>query len=283
MPQDVHYRSADGALTLYAQVSGPEGGVPVLCLHGLTRNHRDFEALAGHLAQRFRVIVPDQRGRGRSEWDAEPARYNLGGYVADMFALLDHLGVEKVAVIGTSMGGLMGMIMASLLPQRIARLVLNDVGPEIAPEGLARIASYAGKGGPVQTWAEAAQSSEAINAVAFPDYGPEDWEAFARRTYQEKDGVIVPDYDPAIAEGLRPQSNAVAPDLWPLWGGLKEMPVMVIRGGLSDLLSVATFERMLAEHTNSEGVTILNRGHAPMLDEPEAVAAIDRFLGGLQV
>ncbi|WP_140984031.1 alpha/beta fold hydrolase [Asticcacaulis tiandongensis] len=280
MSKPLTYQSADGVLELYAQVSGSENGHPVLCLHGLTRNHRDFGYLAAHLSPDYRVIVPDQRGRGQSAWDNEPARYTLGVYVADMFALLDHLGIEKVTVIGTSMGGLMGMIMASLAPQRIERLVLNDVGPEIAPEGLARIAGYAGKGGPAETWDAAAKASETINAVAFPDYGPDDWAAFAQRTYKAKDGRIVPDYDPAIALGLKPQSNAVAPDLWPLWAGIGHTPVLVIRGALSDLLSAATFDRMLAEHPDSQGVTIANRGHAPMLDEPEVVAAIDRFLKG---
>lgn len=280
MAEPVFYQSVDGALQLFAQVSGPEDAPPVLCLHGLTRNHRDFAYLAAHLSPDYRVIVPDQRGRGRSAWDNDPSRYNLMVYVADMFALLDHLGIDQVRVIGTSMGGLMGMIMATQQPHRIKALVLNDVGPEIAPEGLARIAGYAGKGGPLETWDAAAKAAEMINAVAFPDYGPDDWAAFAQRTYRETDGRIVPDYDPAIALGLKPQSNAVAPDLWPLWAGIGQTPVLVIRGALSDLLSSATFDRMLAEHPDSQGVTVANRGHAPMLDEPEAVAAIDRFLKG---
>jgi len=276
MPEDIYYRSADGACRLYAQVWG--SGAPVLCLHGLTRNHRDFAALAAHLSLSYRVIVPDQRGRGRSEWDTAPSRYHPGVYAADMLALMDHLGLEAVTVIGTSMGGIIGMIMAGLAPQRVAGLVLNDVGPEIAPEGLRRIAGYTGKGGAVQTWAEAAQAAEAINGVAFPDYGPADWDAFARRLFRETAAGIVPDYDPAIADGLRPQANTAAPDLWPLWAGLKDLPVLVIRGALSDLLTGDILARMQAAHPDCAAVEVPQRGHAPMLDEAPAVAAIDRFL-----
>lgn len=277
--EDIQYPSADGRLQLYARDYSHRGVEAVLCLHGLTRNSADFAGLAGHLSAHFRVIAADQRGRGRSEWDTDKTQYNLGVYVADMFALLDHLELEKVSLIGTSMGGLMSMLMAVTAPERFSRIVLNDVGPELATAGLERIRSYVGKGEPVTDWAGAAEASRLVNADAFPDYGLEDWLAFARRTFHEVDGRPVPAYDPAIAEGMAPQSEAVVPaDLWPVWEKLSGIPILAIRGGLSDLLSAETLERMEASHPRLKTLTLARRGHAPMLDEPEAVAAIDAFL-----
>ncbi|MDC7684616.1 alpha/beta hydrolase [Asticcacaulis sp. BYS171W] len=277
--KDVFYLSADKALTLYARDYNPSGGDPVLCLHGLTRNSADFQWLAAHLSTEHRVIVADQRGRGRSNWDSEKARYNLLVYAQDMVALLDHLNLPQVTIIGTSMGGLIAMLMAGWVPQRIKAIVLNDVGPKLSPEGLARIRGYVGKGKPITSWLEAAAATQTINAEAFPDYGADDWMAFARRTFTEIDGVPVPAYDPAIAEGMAPGSEAVAPpELWDLWGKLSAIPILAIRGGRSDLLSAETLQRMSDAHPNFTAVTIANRGHAPMLDEPEAVTAIDAFL-----
>ncbi|ESQ78328.1 alpha/beta fold hydrolase [Asticcacaulis sp. YBE204] len=277
--QDIFYTSADKALTLYARDYNPSGGDPVLCLHGLTRNSADFEWLAEHLKEGHRVIVADQRGRGRSAWDSEKARYNLLVYAQDMVTLLDHLNIPRVTIIGTSMGGLIALLMAGWVPHRIKAIVLNDVGPKLSPEGLARIRGYVGKGKPITNWAEAAAATQAINAEAFPDYGPDDWMAFAKRTFVETDGVPVPAYDPAIAEGMAPGSEAVAPpELWELWAKLSAIPILTVRGGRSDLLSAETLQRMADAHPNFTSVTIANCGHAPMLDEPEAVAAIGNFL-----
>ena len=287
---DVYFPGAaipdeSGRLTLYARDYGvPFDGAPVvLCLHGLTRNSADFEWIAGHLSDRYRVLAADQRGRGRSQWDPVAARYNPGVYVQDMLGLLDHLGIARAAIIGTSMGGLMAMVMAVVACDRMSAVVINDVGPDIEAAGLARIASYTGKTQPPATWADAAEIAQFINAVAFPDYGPDDWMAFARRLFLEKDGVPEPAYDPAIAGGLKPQSDApvAPPDLWPMWDALNGLPILAIRGALSDLLSPATLDKMAARHAGMVSVTVPNRGHAPMLDEPEAVSAIDTFLAGL--
>ncbi len=210
-------------------------------------------------------------------------RYNPGVYVQDMLSLLDHLGIQRTAVIGTSMGGLMIMVMGMVARDRITGAVINDVGPDIEAAGLARIASYTGKTEPAATWDDAARITQFINAVAFPDYGADDWMGFARKLFREKDGIPVPAYDPAIANGLKPQSDApvAPPDLWPMWDALAGLPVLAIRGGLSDLLSATTLAKMAEHHAGMISVTVPNRGHAPMLNEPLAIAAIDTFLAGL--
>ena len=283
---DVYFPSIDGRLTLYARDYGaPFHDAPsVLCLHGLTRNSADFEWIAAHLSTRYRVVCADQRGRGLSQWDTVPANYAPGVYAGDMVGLLDHLGMPKTAIIGTSMGGLMAMILGVMARDRLSAVVINDVGPDIEAAGLARIASYTGKTKPTATWADAAETARFINEVAFPDYGPDDWMIFAKHLFREDaSGTPVPAYDPAIAGGLKPQSDTpvAPPDLWPMWDALQGLPVLAIRGALSDLLSPPTLDKMGERHPGMIAVTVPNRGHAPMLDEPEAVAAIDAFLAGL--
>lgn len=287
---DVFFPSFDGRLTLYARdygkPSGPEAsGMTVLCLHGLTRNSADFETIAPRLSRKYRVISADMRGRGRSQWESEPANYTPAVYAQDMIGLLDHLAIGKTALIGTSMGGLMAMILGVTQRDRLIGAVINDVGPHIEAAGLARIASYTGKTPSVTNWAQAAETAKIINEVAFPDYGADDWMAFARRLFVENaEGVPVLAYDPAISKGLQSNSDApvVPPDLWPLWDGLQGLPLLAVRGALSDLLSVPTLQMMVERHAGLMTATIPNRGHAPMLDEPEAVAAVDAFLADLQ-
>lgn len=278
---DIWYPSADGRLRLYARDYGGSG-VPVLCLHGLTRNSADFDSIACHLSSRYRIISVDQRGRGKSEWDDVPLNYNPAIYVQDMFRLMAELSLMRVAVIGTSLGGLMAMIMGSMAPQAIMGMVINDVGPELDPVGLKRIAGYTGKGVVVSSWAEAAARAREVNGVAFPDYGEDDWLAFAQRTYETRpDGSIAPAYDPAIAQAFAPVEGAPAMDLWPMWDALEALPILAVRGELSDLLSPETFANMCVRHTGMKAVTVARVGHAPMLDEPQAVAAIEDFLKGL--
>jgi pimeloyl-ACP methyl ester carboxylesterase len=274
------YRSACGRLELYARVYDANGPA-LLLMHGLTRNSADFEPLAEHLAGRYRLIVPDQRGRGLSDYDDEPANYRPDVYAADMFALLGGLGIARAGLIGTSMGGLVAMIMAAMKPDRLSAIVLNDVGPQIEAEGLARIAGYVGRSEPARDWTEAAARCAAINGAAFPDFAAPDWQAFARRTYREAPGgSIASAYDPAIAGGADgDQPAAGPPDLWPLWDILSALPVLVLRGALSDLLSAATVAEMERRHAGPfAAVEVPGRGHAPLLDEPAAVAAIDGFL-----
>jgi pimeloyl-ACP methyl ester carboxylesterase len=278
--RDRRYRSADGRLTLFAR-DYPGDGAPLLLMHGLSRNSADFEPLAAHLAGSYRLIVADQRGRGRSDHDPEPANYRPDIYAADMWALLDSLEIERAGLIGTSMGGLMAMIMGATRADRVPAIVLNDVGPEIMTEGLDRIRSYVGGGSVLRDWDEAADRCAAINGQAFPDFGRADWLAFARRTCTERpEGGIVFAYDPAISSSVQGAEPAtVPPDLWPLWDMLSDIPILLIRGGLSDLLSGDTAAEMGRRHRGPfTRIDIPNRGHAPLLDEPPAVAAIREFL-----
>jgi pimeloyl-ACP methyl ester carboxylesterase len=279
---------AGGGLTLhardYAAASGP-ARAPVVCIHGLTRNARDFEDLAPRLAARGRrVLAVDVRGRGGSGWDPDPARYIVPAYAGDILALLDQLAIARAVFVGTSMGGLITLVLGAARPSAIAAAVLNDIGPEIAPEGLARISAYTGQGAPMADWDEAADYARRINQDAFPHYGPADWMRFARRIFTEKDGRIVLDYDPAIAKALKPpepkpgEAPPPPPDLWPLFAGLAQHPLLTLRGETSDILSPDIARRMreaapAMAYTEVEGV-----GHAPMLDEPQALAAIDAFL-----
>lgn len=284
MDYTVHrYRSADGRLTLAARdypASSPAAPV-LLLMHGLTRNGADFEPLASRLAGRYRLIVPDQRGRGLSEPDPDAAQYRPDVYAHDMLALLDGLAIARAALIGTSMGGLMAMVMNALRPALVSAVVLNDVGPVLEPQGLARIQGYVGPNGPMRDWTEAAARVRAINGSAFPDYGSADWAAFARRLCVEKaDGSVSFAYDPAIADSVAgDQPQTVPLDLWPLWDMLGAVPVLVVRGALSDLLGTGTVEAMARRHPGPyASVEVPRVGHAPMLDEPAAVAAIEAFL-----
>ena len=278
--QPHRYASADGALQLFARIY-PGEGPTLLLMHGLTRNSADFEPLIARLDPRYRLIVADQRGRGLSDYDSEPANYRPDVYAADMFALLDGLGVAEAGLIGTSMGGLMAMLMAAIQPARVRAIVLNDVGPKLDDAGLDRIKGYVGASTPPADWQEAAQRSAAINGVAFPDFGDEDWMAFARRTSRVgDDGVIRLAYDPKIADSIKGDDPATVPaDLWPLWDALSAVPTLVARGALSDLLSVETVAEMARRHSGPfAAVDVPNRGHAPLLDEPAALDAITEFL-----
>ena len=286
-PRDLFCASHEGRLRLYGRAYGPaDGRRTILCLHGLTRNSLDFDALARRLAAAGdRVLAFDQRGRGRSQWDDDGANYRLDVYARDMLSALDQLGVDRAVLIGTSMGGLMSMLMAATAPQRVVGMVLNDVGPEIDPRGIERIRSYVGKRPAPASWHEAAQAAAGDNGVAFPDYAASDWLAFARRVYTEDaESRLTAAYDPAIAAGLAPAKDApaaAAPDLWPLWDSLSAFPMLAIRGELSDLLSASALTQMAARHPGLQTAVVPARGHAPMLDEPVALEAIDRFLASL--
>lgn len=281
---DVFYTSSDG-LTLYAR-DYPEDNAPltVLCMHGLTRNSADFADIAAHLHQRYRVISVDQRGRGRSQWDSDPAHYVMPRYVEDMWTLLDHLGVEQVVLVGTSMGGLMSMLMAAQKPERIKGAVLNDIGPVIEQKGIDRLKGYVGKTRPVTTWDEAAETVRSINAAFYPDFTEADWMAFARRTYgEDENSVPVLAYDPAISQGVdADNTDSVPADLWPVYEMLGAVPLLVVRGALSDILSAETAAQMVARHPDCQAIALDRVGHAPFLMEPAARAAIDGFLQRLE-
>lgn len=267
-------------LRLFARVyPAPGAAAPtVVCLHGLMRTGRDFEDLAAHLAARHRVIVPDVRGRGLSARDPNFGNYQIPVYLADLQRMLAGLGAARVTFIGTSMGGLMAMVLAAMQPDAVAGIVLNDVGPEVDRSGLERIRGYAGRAPPVRDWAGAVANVRAVYGPALPGLSEERLEKLARASYREDEwGVPQPDADPLIAEPLKDTSRA-APDLWPLWGAIAKVPMLAIRGAESDILSAPTLARMRREKPDLRTLTVASRGHAPLLDEPECVRAIDEFL-----
>ena len=282
MPAEYWFDSQEG-LRLFSRVyAGPRADVPVvLCLHGLMRNSRDFEDLALHLAGRYRVVAPDVRGRGFSARDTDSRNYQIPTYIADLLLLLRGLGVDRANIIGTSMGGLMAMVLAAMHPRLVASIVLNDVGPEIDPRGLERIRGYAGKSPPVGSWEQAVAQVRSIYGTVWPGLADERWERIARLSYRANTaGVPEADADPRIAEPLR-DDKAAAPNLWPLWGTLTKTPVLAIRGALSDVLSEATLARMRREKPDVAVLEVANRGHPPLLDEPESRAAIDGFFAAV--
>lgn len=276
---DRFWESRDGLKLHFRDYPGREDRVPVVCMHGLTRNARDFAALAEHLAGERRVLVPEMRGRGDSEYARDPATYTPATYVADVSALLAQEGISRFVAVGTSLGGLMTMMLAAAEPGQIAGAVLNDVGPELQAAGLARIAEYVGQGRNFPTWMHAARALEEVHSAAHPRFDTEEWIAMAKRTMTvQQNGRIAFDYDMSIAEPFQAGDGAAPPDLWPAYDALQGGPLLIVRGGLSDLLSEETARNMLARHPDAELVTVPGVGHAPLLDEPAVVNAIDRLM-----
>lgn len=282
-PLDGYFTVRDGLRLHYRDFPGPLERPAVLCLPGLTRNARDFEAFAKRLSPRFRVLALDFRGRGLSEPDPEPERYLPPTYAHDVIALLDHVGVADAVFVGTSLGGIVAMLVAVIDEDRIAGTILNDVGPELSQQGLERIRGYVGSGRDFATWGEAAQGVASNQGGLPAHWGEAEWEAMARRMCREEKGRIRFDYDPAIAEPFRIATNAPPVDMWPLFDALAAHPVLVVRGEKSDLLPAEAMQTMVDRSPNVTSVMIPHAGHAPELDEPEAVAAIDQFLKQFEV
>ena len=279
---DGYFAVRDGLRLHYRDYPGDSSLLPpLLCLHGLTRNARDFAELAERYSPRHRVIVPEFRGRGDSQWDPLPARYNALTYAGDVIELLDHLNLQRAIFVGTSLGGLVTMAVAAGAPQRIAAAILNDVGPEIGQVGLDRIQAYLGQDRRFRSWEEAAEAVSVSQGPSFPSYGAADWLAMARRLCRERDGEIMFDYDMAIALPFKSGGATPTIDMWPLFAVLAQKPLLVIRGEISQLLSLETFEAMRRAAPDAQFATVSGIGHAPELSEPEAVAAIDAFLGSL--
>jgi pimeloyl-ACP methyl ester carboxylesterase len=280
---DRRWTSRDG-LSLFARdyrVAGGEARLPVICLHGLTRNSKDFEDIAPVIAGwGRRVIAPDVRGRGQSDRDPDPKNYQPKTYARDVLEMMAEFGIARAVFLGTSMGGLITMTIAAIRPKVIAAAILNDVGPAIAPEGIARILGYAGKPIDVRDWNDAADYVRRTNGVAFPKFGDEDWHKFAQRTFRQ--GKVGPelDYDPAIAVALQKPP----PKLAGFIAGLlfrrlaRKRPTLLIRGELSDIISADIAAKMQRMAPGLSRVDVPNVGHAPILTEPAAVDAIDKFL-----
>jgi pimeloyl-ACP methyl ester carboxylesterase len=271
----------DGLRLHYVDFAGNLPGRPLLCLHGLTRNARDFTEFAERLSPKFRVIALDFRGRGSSDSDPLPARYNPVTYAGDVIELLDQLDIASAILVGTSLGGLVTMILGTTAPERVAGAILNDVGPELDQAGLDRIQSYLGKDLRFSAWDEAAAAICANQGGAFPRWTHDQWVAAAHRYCREQDGEIRFDYDMAIAEPFRTAGPAPKVDLWPFFAALARKPLLVVRGELSDLLSADAMTKMHEAAPGLRSVAVPGVGHAPTLDEPEAVAAIDAFLADI--
>ncbi|RYG82925.1 MAG: alpha/beta hydrolase [Alphaproteobacteria bacterium] len=276
---DGFWWSRDELRLHYRDYAGPADKPPVLCFPGLTRNARDYELLAERLAGAWRVILVEFRGRGESAYAKDPMSYVPLAYLQDVEALLAELKIERFVAIGTSLGGIVTMMLAGLGAQRLAGVVLNDVGPELEASGLSRIRSYVGKAVWHPTWMHAARALADGNADIYPSYGIEDWLRMAKRLYRvNSSGRIVLDYDMKIAEPFRIPGNEAAPDMWPTIDALQGKPLLVVRGERSDILGKDVAAKMVKRIKGAELVTIPATGHAPTLDEPEAVAGIERLL-----
>ena len=261
-----------------------QGGdkTPVLCLHGLTRNAADFADFAPRVAATGRdVLAISFRGRGASDRDPNYKNYHPFVYQDDVLKALDNMNWREAVFVGTSLGGIVTMLTNAKAPERVKAAVLNDVGPELAPEGIARIAGYVGQNlEPAKSLVDAANKIKAINGVAFPDASEDDWMIFAERTFRKlEDGRWAYDYDQKIATAMA--ELGPAPDLWPGMESLKNKPVLVVRGALSDLLSRDIVGQMLSVCPNLKYVEVPRVGHAPMLTEPAAFDAIEKFLGDI--
>lgn len=274
------FEAADGVRLFAREYSGPDDGLtPVVCLPGLTRNAKDFETIAPRLAQARRVICPDFRGRGRSA-HADPSTYRPDQELSDTLLLLDTLGINRFAIIGTSRGGIVAMVMAAKALDRLAGVAFNDIGPKIDKAGLIRIRSYLGSDPQFTGWDHAVDALKATNP-GFHTLTESEWLAFARRVFREENGVPRADYDAGLTQNfpsIEDIEAAKVPELWGLLDLMAELPSVVLRGEHSDLLSAETVAEMQRRHKRLAAVTVADRGHVPFLDEPESIAAIDEWM-----
>jgi pimeloyl-ACP methyl ester carboxylesterase len=278
--EDRFYNSADGLRLHYRDYDGGSSDQsPIICLPGLTRNARDFEPVAQHVAGQWRVLALDFRGRGQSDPDPNPMRYGPKTYVADVLKLLDQLGIADAVFVGTSLGGLTTMLLAASDDERVAGALINDIGPEVDQRGINRIRTYVGQPASWASFADAGRDFAERMPDVYPNWQAADWERFARRTCRQGQEGVTLDYDMAIAKPFAEANDSTQPNLWPLLHGLKDKPVAILRGANSDLFAANVADRMAAELGKAaELVTVPDVGHAPSFDEPESLAALDRLL-----
>jgi pimeloyl-ACP methyl ester carboxylesterase len=271
--------SADGLRLHYRDYPGDPDRAPVLCIPGLTRNARDFDAVAARLAGRRRVIAVDLRGRGESEYAVDPMTYVPPVYVQDLLALLAEQELGRVVIFGTSLGGLLAMLIGLAAQPLLAGVLLNDIGPILGAQGIARIRTYVGRDVRFAGWAEAADAIAQAHIGSFPTYRAEDWRRWAHRVCcEEADGTLRFDYDMAVAEPFSLPPPEPPFDLWPAFESLAGVPLLLVRGALSDVLEAPTAIEMVRQFPNMDFVTVPAIGHTPTLEEPEAMHAIDRLL-----
>ena len=273
--------AADGLSLHVRDYGGADNtALPVVCLPGLTRTAEDFEILATALAAGGRrVIAIDYRGRGRSDYDADPAKYSLPVELGDVIAIIAALQCELAVFVGTSRGGILTMLLASVRPAAIAGAVLNDIGPVLEPAGLERIKGYVGKLPQPKDYEDAAAILMRLFGTQFPRLTLDGWRNSARRGFKEVDGLLMPTYDVALMQTLADiDVSKPIPDLWPQFEALKDVPLMVVRGALSDLLSARTVEAMARRHPGLETLIVPDQGHAPLLAEADVIARIADFV-----
>jgi pimeloyl-ACP methyl ester carboxylesterase len=276
---DGYWESSDGLRLHYRDYPGDASRPPIICIPGLTRNARDFEGVAGRLAGEWRVICVELRGRGDSAYAKNPMTYVPLTYLADVQALIAALALERFVLFGTSLGGLITMLMAAGGTERIAGALLNDIGPAMESRGLEHIRSYVGRSQNWPTWLHAARYLAEVQRDRYPDWELDQWLVYAKRLAKlTPTGRVVFDYDMRIAEPFKQPAGEAGFDLWPVFRALAGIPSLIVRGGISDLLSAETVEKMKAEVPTMESVTVPRVGHAPTLEEPEAVKAIDQLL-----
>jgi pimeloyl-ACP methyl ester carboxylesterase len=278
-----NFTAADGLKLAYDD----RGAGPVLlCLPGLTRNMDDFEPVVDHFAHRARVIRMDFRGRGASGFDPDYSHYNVLQESQDVIGLLDHLGLDKAAILGTSRGGLVAMTLAATARDRLAGVCFNDIGPVIEPAGLTYIMGYLGLPPADPDFDTALREIPKRMGARFPDVPVETWASYIRRVWHvDEDGSLSLRYDPKLRDATLDQMKAAegqpAPDLWPLFAALDGLPLALIRGANSDLLSPATAARMREMRPDMIFSDVADRGHVPFLDEPESLSVISQFLDRL--
>ncbi len=276
---DGYWWSNDGLRLHYRDYAGDASRPPIICIPGLTRNARDFEGVADRLAGDWRLICVDLRGRGESAYAKDPMTYVPLTYLQDLEALIAELRLERFVLFGTSLGGIMSMLLAMAGADRIAGVLLNDIGPVLEARGLEHIRSYVGRPQNWPTWMHAARAIGEAQSDRYPGWEIDQWLVYAKRVAKlGQNGRIVFDYDMRLAEPFKVPGGEIGVDLWPAFRALAGRPATLLRGELTDLLSVETTERMRAEHSDLDVVTVPGVGHAPALDEPEAVAAIDALL-----
>jgi len=276
---DGYWETGDGLRLHYRDYAGGAERPPIICIPGLTRNARDFEEVAERLGGDWRLICVELRGRGESAYAKDAMSYVPRTYLQDMEALIAALGLERFVLFGTSLGGLITMLLAASGKERIAGALLNDIGPVMETRGLEHIRGYVGRSRDWPTWLHAARFLAEAQGDRYPGWKLDQWLVYAKRLAKlTSGGRIVFDYDMRIAEPFRLPAGEAGFDLWPAFRALAGIPSLVVHGEISDLLSAETVTRMLAEAPGMESVTVPNVGHAPTLDEPEAQAAIDALL-----
>ena len=278
---DGYWMSDEGLRLHYRDYPASEKAAarpPIVCIPGLTRNARDFEGVAARLAGEWRLICIDLRGRGESAYARNAMSYVPPVYLGDLETLFTQLKLHRFVLFGTSLGGLMTMLIALRDSRRIAAALLNDVGPDLEPQGLARLRGIVGRSQSWPTWLHAARHFAGLNQTIYPKWKIQDWLVFAKRLCRlNQNGRILLDYDMRIAEPFK-ASGPVDFDMWTAFVALREVSTLVVRGARSDILSPQTLARMQAEHAELQAVTVPNVGHAPTLEEPQAAEAIDRLL-----